>query len=448
MTVRRRGVALLPPLLAGLVAAVAVETSAGLLLYADDGLLPALTTILTIEVGALGLGLGIGSLSRDGTVVDQIRGRWLFCLIAFALAAVLSAGLSFMGDLPGTWLGQGVGLGFLGGLPLFAIGSLLGTMGRPDDLGRSSLPLVAAPSVLGAAVGFLLAGSILLPNAAPYTLYLSCLVILSGGALLQGRILDGRPSVEVLETVSGSTGELRLEKRATVNPRGEMKVLLEGGRIRGGEDSGGNPGRDWEAAVLEGLSQEDLRPGSLLYLGGGSGTLVRLLSHRFPQTRIQVVERSSELVALARSRFAKWDGWEEVDLQVGELLAPSPGVETSFSVIVIDCGALPTIGGEPFLEESHWRFLAGHLEVGGVLLMGGLRVQEGDAAPPSWEVVGNGRRWFENVSLYHADPIPAERKLPHEGWGGTEVLLLFSSEGAVPWPPSLSAFRFFTAEQS
>ncbi len=447
MTVRRRGVALLPPLLAGFVAAVAVGTSAGLLLYADDGLLPALTTILTIEVGALGLGLGSGSLSRGGAVVEQIRGRWLFCLITFALAAVLSAGLSFMGDLPGTWLGQGVGLGFLGGLPLFSVGSLLGTMSRPDEFGRSSLPLVGAPSVLGAAVGFLLAGSVLLPNAAPYTLYLSCLVILSGGALLQGRVLDGRPSVEVLETVSGSTGELRVEGRATVNPRRETMILLEGGRVRGAEDLEGNPGREWEAAVLEGLSQEDRRPESILYLGGGSGTLVRLLSHRFPQTRIQVVERSSELVALARSRFAKWDGWEDVGLQVGELLALSPGVETSFSVIVIDCGALPAIGGAPFLGDSDWRFLVDHLEAGGVALMGGLRVQEGDAAPPSWEVVGNGRRWFEEVSLYKADSVPAGGKPSQEGWAGAEVLLLLSTVGAAPWPLSLSSFQFLTAEQ-
>jgi len=447
VTVQRRGLGLLPPLLAGLVAAVALETSAGLLLYADEGLLPALTLILTIEMGAFGLGLWSGPLPGGGGVVEQIRRRWLFCLIAFALAAALSAGLSFMGGLPRSGVGQGMGLGFLGGLPLFSMGSLLGAMSRPDEFGRHSLPLVGAPAALGAAVGFLLAGGVLLPNVAPYTLYLICLVILSGGALIQGWALDGSPLVEVLEIVPGPTGELRVEGRAVGNPRRELKVLLEGGRLRGGEDPEGKPGRDWEAAVLDGLGREERCPQSVLYLGGGSGTLARLLSQRFPQIRIHVVERSRELVTLARSRFAKWDGWESVGLQIGEPLATSLGPQSSFSTIVVDCGALPTLGGTPFLTESDWRFLVDTLEAGGVLLMGGLRVQEGDAALPPWEVIRNGRQWFEEVFLYTAEPVPPGAQLLQEVGDGAEILLLFSTAGAVAWPLSLSGFQSQPAEE-
>ncbi|MCJ7627054.1 MAG: hypothetical protein MUO50_01580, partial [Longimicrobiales bacterium] len=70
-----------PPLLAGLVAAVALETSAGLLLYSDEGFLPALTLILAIEVGALGLGLWSGPMPVGGGVVELVRRRWLFCLV-------------------------------------------------------------------------------------------------------------------------------------------------------------------------------------------------------------------------------------------------------------------------------------------------------------------------------------------------------------------------------
>ncbi len=69
---------LVPPFLAGLVAAVAVETSAGLLLYSDEGFLPALTLILTVEVGALGFGPLSGPLPLGGGVVEQVRRRWLF----------------------------------------------------------------------------------------------------------------------------------------------------------------------------------------------------------------------------------------------------------------------------------------------------------------------------------------------------------------------------------
>ena len=446
MTKRRRGLGLLPPFLAGLAAAVAVETSAGLLLYTDEGLLPALTVILTLEVGALGLGLWSGPVPVGGGVVEQVRRRWLFCLLVFALAAASSAGLSFVAALPASGVGQGVGLGFLGALPLFSIGSLLGAMSRPDDLGMPSAIPVGAPSVLGAAVGFLLAGSILLPNAAPYTLYLFCLVMLSGGALLQGWVLDGRRVVEIKEIVPASTGELRVEERAVGSPRRELKVLLEGGRVRGAEDMEGSPGRDWETAVLEGLRGVERCPESVLYRGGGSGTLGRILSQRFPQTRIHLVERSPELVTLARSHFAEWDGWEGVSLEIGDPLATLPGSQSSFSLIVVDCGALPTLGGEPFLREPDWRILVERLDRGGVLVMGGLQSHQDGAVVPLWEAMRKGRKWFDQASLYQKEPLPHEANLLREAGDGAECLLLFSTPGAGAWPLSLSGFQLRPAE--
>ena len=189
MAIRGR-MGLIPPMLAGFVAAIALETSAGVLLYTVDGFLPALTIILTVEVGALGLGVWGASSGIGGVSVEQLRLRWLFCLVVFALAAALAVGNTFMPELAGSGLGQGVGLGFLGGLPLFSLGSLLGAMNGPDGLGQPLLPRVGAPAILGAALGFFLAGSVLLPHAAPYTIYLVCLVLLSGGALFQGWALE------------------------------------------------------------------------------------------------------------------------------------------------------------------------------------------------------------------------------------------------------------------
>jgi len=441
MTPDRRTLGILPPFSAGLAAAIALESSTGLLLYADEGLLPALTLILTVEMGALGLGLWSGLLQVGAGVVEQVRRRWLFSLVVFALAAALATGFNFRGDLQGSGLGQGAGLAFLGGLPLFSIGSLLGAMSRPDDLGRPSRPLVGAPAVFGAAVGFLLCGSFLLPSVAPYTLYLFCLVMLSGGALLQGWVLDSRPLVDVLEVASGATGELRVEARALGSPRRELKVLFEGGRLRGAEGPEGDPGRSWEAAVLEGLKGEERRPKSVLYLGGGSGTLVRLLSQRFPQARIHVVERSRELVALARSHFASWEGWDGVDLQLGEPLASAPNPCGPFSLVLVDCGALPTLGGVPSLRDPEWRFLADSLDTGGVLLMGGLPSWQGESLPHLQRLLGNGQRWFQPVFLYRTEPIPPVARLLQRKGDMAETLLLFSTAGAAAWPPSLSGFQ-------
>jgi hypothetical protein len=167
-----------------------METSASVLLYTAEGFLPALTIILAVEVGALGLGILGGPLVSGGGASEGLRVRWLFSLVVFALAAILAAGLSLMPSLSGSGLGQGVGLGFLGGLPLFSIGSLLGAMGGSENLRPQSARRVAVPAVFGAALGFLVSGSLLLPHAATYTIYLICLVLLSGGALLQGVLLD------------------------------------------------------------------------------------------------------------------------------------------------------------------------------------------------------------------------------------------------------------------
>jgi hypothetical protein len=274
------------------------------------------------------------------------------------------------------------------------------------------------------------------------------MVALSGGALLQGWVLDGYPSVEVLEIVSASTGDLRVERRVMGRPHRELRVLLEGGRVRGAEDPDGNPGRSWEEAVLEGVGALERWPESVLYLGGGSGTLACLLLQRHPETRIHVVERSPEFFALARSRFAGRDGWEGVGLEVGEPLAASLGTPSSFSLIVVDSGVLPTLGGVPFLGEEGWRFLADALEVGGVVLMGGIQIREVDSALPLGELIRNGRRWFEEVVLYRADPISPRTQLLHEVGDGAEILLLFSTAGAAAWPFSLSAFQSRPAEEA
>jgi hypothetical protein len=184
-----------------------METSASVLLYTAEGFLPALTIILTLEVGALGLGIWGGPLVSRGGTAELLRIRWLFSLVVFALASALAAGLNLLPVLSGSGLGQGVSLGFLGGLPLFSIGSLLGAMGASEDLGARPASPVAAPAVFGAALGFLFSGGLLLPHTATYTIYLICLVLLSGGALLQGLSLGDDSAEDDPGTGDGSQGK-------------------------------------------------------------------------------------------------------------------------------------------------------------------------------------------------------------------------------------------------
>jgi hypothetical protein len=437
--------------------------STGLLLYSDDGLLPALTLILTIEMGALGLGLWSAPLPVGGGAVEQLRLRWLFCLVTFALGATVAAAFNVTSAVPRNGLGQGVGLALLGALPLFSVGTLLGAMSRSGDSDRgyrstaatptvvspptavTSPPAVGPPAVIGAGIGFLLAGGLLIPITAPYTLYLFCLVILSAGALLQGWALDDHLEVEVLETVQGPVGELRMERRALGVSRRDLRVLLEVGRIRGAEDAEGGPGRDWEVAILEGMAEQDARPESVLYLGGGSGTLVRLLTQRFPHARIHVVERSRELVDLARNHFTDWDGWESIGLTLADPLEAAFATAEPFSVTIVDGGALPSLGNVPVLKDPDWRYLAGTLTKGGVLVIGGLATRKvPDSQDPTGglgEILENGRRWVGEALLFRKEPQLAGGRLLREAAGWIESLLVFSAPDAPAFRPEAPGFR-------
>jgi hypothetical protein len=439
----RRVFGFVPAFLAGLAGAVAFETSAGLLLYNDDGLLPALTLVLVVEVGALGLGLWSAPLPVGGGAVEQIRRRWLFCLVAFAMGSAVAAGLNFRSDLAGTGLAQGTGLGFLGALPLFSVGTLLGAMARPDDLGRPPGTPVGAAAVIGAAIGFLLAGLVLIPQLAPHTLYLFCLVMLSGGALLQGWVLDTRVAVEVVAREEGRNGELRMERRELGTPRGELMVLWEGGKVRGAETLAGRPGRGWESAVLKILAPDRLQPESVLYLGGGSGTLGRILSQRFPHADVRLVEMDGGMVGLARAHFKEWSGWDSVGLEPMGVLKEGNG--NGAFVVLVDGGALPSRGGVPSLTEADWRLLAKKVHAGGFLVMGALESSETtpdlEASGALTDLVVGAGRWFDSVALYRRDPQEDRGQLLKEWLSGPEFFLVLSTQGAPLLFPTYSGFR-------
>ncbi|NNM04260.1 MAG: hypothetical protein HKO65_04085 [Gemmatimonadetes bacterium] len=387
--------------------------------------------------------------------MEHIRRRWLFCLVVFAMAAGISAGLSFRGDLAGTGLGQGVGLALLGGLPLFAVGSLLGAMGGPGEERMGVVPgtPIAAPAVFGFSLGFLVTGSLLIPNAAPHTLYLFSLVVLSAGALLQGAVLDARVEVGVLESRSGRDGELRVERRMLGSSRRELKVLLAGGRIRGAQEAEGGPGRMWEVATLLACTADGAAPGSALFLGGGSGVLAAAMARQVPGARFQVVEESQALVEMAQAHFSGMDAADHGEAGVGEsiqarlavrfdepLSAPEDS-DLRFPLIVVDCQALPSLGGVPFFRDADWRFLHESLEFGGSMVMGGLPGSEAPWSGAFGEWMRKGSEWFDEVMVYREDRAPSEPRLLPEIGVEPEFFVRFTKPGAAAWPLVVAGFR-------
>jgi hypothetical protein len=425
----RRGLAAIPPLVVGASVAGAAEMSAGLLLYSEEGFLPALTLILTVETGALALGIWSGSVSVHQEAVESLRRRWLFVLVTFAIAAAFSTGLTFLGQIFTGGIGQGLGLAFLGSLPLFALGSLLSGM---IGSGESSVGRVGLPAVVGVAVGFLLTGGFLLPNLAPYTLYLFCLTALSGGALIHGWVLDSRGSTHLVEEEWTPRGLLRVEDRVQPGGRGGVRAILEGGRLRGAEADGGSSGRDWENGVMAALKGEGGDPSPALYLGGGSGCMARDLLDAFPGLQLLVVEGTEAFVSLARKHFHPFERWDEVQLRVGEPWGVLNELQDRYALVLLDLGFLPSVGLLPDMNGDRWAALASLAGTRGSVVLGGLPLTERLGEVPLEGLLSGAGHHFPRVAHYE---------------GEDEGFILLSASEAPNWSPVLPGFQITATQE-
>jgi hypothetical protein len=427
-------------MLVGVSAAVTMELSTGLLLYSDSGFLPALTLILTVECAAVALGLWSGATPGRDSAVEQLRRWWFMALVAFAVAAALSAGRTFWEGSGNGALAQGVGLALLGGLPLFTLGALFGAMAAKEGPKGPPVERVAVPGVLGVAGGFLIAGGVLIPNLAPYSIFLLCLVALSGGALLQGWVLDLRLAVEIREKRLTPLGSLSVEDRAVGSPRKEVRILLEEGRIRGGEGSGGEPARAWEAALVAGLAAQGKDPGPVLYLGGGSGTAARALSEVFPGLRLTLVERNPLLLEMAGEHLTAVG--EEVDVRylAGDPFLLLESMQDRYPLVLVDGQGLPMLGGQPHLREGDWRLLKETAGNAGVVFFGGLYIPEGGPDQLLDPLVRGAGVWFQKMGVLVEEAPGIGAALFPDLSRGSEACLIFGEVQEAEWALHLPGF--------
>lgn len=436
----------LPVVVVGAAAASTAELAAGLLLYSSEGFLRALTLVLATELGALGLGLRIAPAVRDP--VESVRRRWLFILVAFTGAAAFSGAWSLLEGFSGAPFSQGLGLAVLAGLPLYGVGALMAVLhreappGRPAGAkkgGRGRGAGVGSAAILGAAAGILLTGIVLVPRLQPPSVFLLWLVLLSGAALLHGWILDGGTVVRSLETVSSSYGPVEVELWQRGSEGAEYRIVTENGRVRGGEDGGGRPVLAWEegAAILARgrPSAEPRSPGRFLLLGGGTGTLARLLRGTEPEGRIVAVERNPEVSRAARRHLSE-DGAPGTELVHGDPLEMAGSVPGPFDLVFVDGAGVAPGDPVPLLSADVLQALRARLAPGGALVMAPLPAAVHGEAAPVEAVVERTAGVFDDAILYRG-----------EGGGGAGVagedagLLLLPRDAGGEWPDRLGILK-------
>ncbi len=109
----------------------------------------------------------------------------MVCLVVFMGAAGFATLWTFRPGAGATAVSQALGLALLGGLPLYAAGNLFGTMASLRGLRGHVGPRIGASGAFGAAIGIMAAGYGVPRLSAPSVL-LFLMVLLSGGALIQG----------------------------------------------------------------------------------------------------------------------------------------------------------------------------------------------------------------------------------------------------------------------
>jgi hypothetical protein len=418
------------PLLVGASAAIAAEVATGILLYAGPGLMRSLTTVLAVEGAALAAGLWSAPAAAGRPLIDRLRRRWLFCLLAFMAAALFGTSWSVVQDLGGGPVGQGVGLAVLAALPLYACGLVLAGMAAvaaSDTTGRLRSPGAAA--ALGAALGFVLTGALLPRAPIPASLLVACLVLLSAGGMIYGAVLSSRPVVQLRAARESMGGDVRVEDRLRVADVDAARYLLENGHVRRWQRLEGNGSIPWDVEVVRSLLGEGGAPKRVLALGGGASPLPRYLEGR-PDIAVDVLERNPAVVDLARAHFDTEPGGESADrssIRMGNLEDLLAEVRGPYDLVLVDTAALAPLGGARGLSRSARSALLGLVASGGCLVAGPL--------PADSDLTGAAVGWSA-AELRRGSGRPAAPSA-----GAEEVLVVSRPAGAQPWSAAIGTFE-------
>ena len=371
MSARSRHLTWMPPVLVGASTAIAAEVALGMLLYAGPGLVRSLTTVLAVEVAALGGGLWT-ALPPGPDGVDRLRKRWLLCLSSFLIATIYGTAWSVSQDIGEDPISQGLGLALLAGFPLYTSGVVLGGMASiatNQSNGRGQASLAA----LGAAFGFMITGVLLTRVPTPASLLIGCLVLLSAGGMIYGIVLGQQAQVDVRAARVSRGGDIRVEDRRVDELKLGVRYLLEDDHVRQRVILTGEGALPWDLLIGKALMPEEDHPWRVLLVGGGASTLPRILREERTTSTIEVLERTGAVVELGRDYFdteLRSGSTERESVRIGNLEDLLADLQGPFDLVIVDTSALAPLGGSSALSKLAHTKLLSVLGTSGVIAWG------------------------------------------------------------------------------
>jgi hypothetical protein len=400
--------------LVGLALGVLLLTAGSLLLSESGAALPAAAGLVATFAVSLAAGMWAGAPgARAG---GSPTGRWILASLALGLAGLGGTAWTVLDGAHRGGLVRALALLVLVGIPVYAIGLLLPAMAvhavsasTGDDADDSD----AAPSfggagrvgggvLLGAALGAVLTGLVLLPGVRPGPLLLVTALVLSVPLLFPPAEEEGQSEETTLYETETPYSSLRVSEIVFPGKRQPERRLYQNDETESGElVRTGAPTFAYIAAAERFLG-DVARPGdAYLFLGGGAYTLPRRVAERDPRARITVVELDPEVTRVAYRFFGLRPEHGIVSVH-GDARAVIGGAgEGEYDRVFVDVydgtESVPysLVTREAFLEMRRL------LRPGGTLALNVIGVAQGEGERRFWSTVRTLADAFPAVALYY-----------------------------------------------
>ena len=181
-------------------------------------------------------------------------------------------------------------------------------------------------------------------------------------------------------------------------------------------------------------------PLNLLVLGGGDGLLVRELLRHEGVASVRVIDYNPEVLALAGTEFALWNGSSlgdsRVVVEVADVREALPKAG-SFHAIFSDLTCPGTLADCGLFTCDWFQKLSTHLERGGILALNGLSP---DQTPAAYWCIYQTLRSAGLAALQGRSRIPSFAELGYGDWGfflGSDRAITPFEVRSVPLPPGV-----------
>jgi spermidine synthase len=178
-------------------------------------------------------------------------------------------------------------------------------------------------------------------------------------------------------------------------------------------------------------------PLNLLVLGGGDGLLVRELLRHEGVASVRVIDFNPEVLALAGTELAPWNGSSLADNRVFVEVADvrkALAKAGSFHAIFSDLTAPGTVADCGLFTRDWFRAVGAHLEPGGILAVNGLSP---DQTPAAYWCIYQTLRSAGLAALPGRSCVPSFAELGYGDWGfflGSDRAITSDEVCAVPLP--------------